>query len=208
MSLSSCLREVGGLRLLRAETLAGDGSVVWQASPGRLRARVSGQSIYAVQLDIALLPVNALAEQLRDRPLWVGQLLSGQLPEALVEQVSPRRLSSIQASCSCPDASEWCKHAMAVLLSVEQGGLPALLAWRGVSPSALLAALYPSTALSEDDFWSGRPLQRPVQEAVPTMQRMPALDIHGAPIQTVLEGSIARIQRAAAGMMDSDESKP
>lgn len=208
MMLSACLREVGGLRLLRAETLAHEGGVSWAASPGRVRARVSGQSVYAVQLDIALVAVGPLADQLRERPIWVGQLLSGELPEALVGHVAPRRLSAIQASCSCPDGSEWCKHAMATLLAVEQGGLSALLAWRGVTQAALLAALHPSAGAADEGFWSGPPLHRPVRGTAPLVQQMPALDIHGAPIQTVLEGSIARIQRAAAGIMGNNRQEP
>lgn len=204
--LAGLLDEIGGMRLLRARAAldadADAGATRWSAEPGRVRARVTGsQGVYAVQLDLEVLPLAPLAAKLRGRPVWAGRLLSGRLPEALVAEVVPQRLRAITPQCSCPDGVSWCKHAMATLLAVDAGGVGALLAWRGVSRAALVAALYPAAEANPDTFWTGGPLPRPRVGGRPVIQEMPALDIHGTPIQTVLDGSVARVQRAAHRLM-------
>ncbi|MFT4977032.1 MAG: hypothetical protein ACI8S6_002937 [Myxococcota bacterium] len=200
--LAERLNELGGMRLLRAQSV----EVAWRASAGRIRGRASGRAVYAVQLDIALLAVDVLVALLRQRPVWAGQLLSGRLPEALTAAVVPSRLSEVTAWCGCPDEVSWCKHAMATLLSVDAAGIGALLAWRGVQRSALVQALAPAAAARRDveGFWRGGSLPRPVPGVRPMMQEMPPLDIHGEPIQAVLEGSVAKIRRAARVWMGDE----
>ena len=64
-----------------------------------------------------------LAEFLRERPVFIAQLLAGRMPEEIEDtfrdvglSLFPDRRSDLETDCSCPDWSNPCKHIAAVYL--------------------------------------------------------------------------------------------
>jgi uncharacterized Zn finger protein len=115
-------------RLPRGRTYARNGSVVdLRIEPGRLRALVSGSSLYTAEVGIRTLEEDRwrrLAGECAGKIDSVVELLSGRLSEGVMEILcgqerglfpSTRELS---LSCSCPDGARLCKHLAAVLYGV------------------------------------------------------------------------------------------
>jgi uncharacterized Zn finger protein len=89
-------------------------------------AEVQGSRDEPYAVRIRLKPIaeaawQRVSEELSDRPLYVGQLLAGELPQQIEgifaeadAPVFPARSSDLEMSCSCPDWAVPCKHLAAV----------------------------------------------------------------------------------------------
>lgn len=146
-------------RLPRGRTYVRNGSVIdLKIEGGRVRAKVSGSSLYSV--DIAIEAVDA-ARWDRIKSACGGgipsllELLQGQLSDEIMQVVTNKgeglfpSPSEIQLSCSCPDWASMCKHVAATLygVGVRLDEAPELLfTLRGVDPEALVTAAVDATA--------------------------------------------------------------
>lgn len=204
--MSALLHQLGGVRLLRAQTVLAEGRIEdLSVAPGRAQARVMGRSRYAVGLTIDALPATAL-EPLRKRPIALGRLLLGET--ALLDETTwsifwPQQRSSIEARCSCPDGVAWCKHTMATLLLLES--LPrSVMIWRGWSPERLLEAVWPPRTPDARRFWEGHGLERPLRTAAPTLSTMPELMIQRRDARGMLGDAVERMATVAQRWMEPD----
>ncbi len=115
-------------RLPRGRTYARNGSVIdLQLEPGKVRALVSGSSLYTVKVDIEPLAKpqwKALIDACAGKIESVVELLTGELSDGVMTRLcdpakgmfpSSKQLSM---SCSCPDYAALCKHLAAVLYGV------------------------------------------------------------------------------------------
>lgn len=115
-------------RLPRGRTYVRNGSVVdLQLAPGKATARVSGSSLYTVE--VAVVPVEPAQWQKICRDCAGGidslvELLQGRFSKAVMERVcepgaglfpSP---DEIKFECSCPDWAAMCKHVAAVFYGI------------------------------------------------------------------------------------------
>jgi len=118
--------QVGG-RLSRGRSYARRGQVIEIAiDEGLVGARVQGSrpEPYEVTMRVTALSRESwqrLARVLADEAVFLAKLLAGEMPadiEAAFAKAGlslfPSRLSELQASCSCPDWSNPCKHIAAV----------------------------------------------------------------------------------------------
>jgi uncharacterized Zn finger protein len=115
-------------RIPRGRTYVRNGSVVdLQLAPGEADARVSGSSLYKVNVKIA--PVKPAQWQQICRDCAGGidslvELLQGRFSKAVMERVcEPGKglfpaSSEIKFECSCPDWASMCKHVAAVLYGI------------------------------------------------------------------------------------------
>ncbi len=115
-------------RIPRGRTYVRNGSVVdLQHSPGKVTARVSGSSLYTVNVRIA--PVDAAKWKKICNDCAGGidslvELLQGRFSEAVMERVcAPGKglfptPEEIEFDCSCPDWASMCKHVAAVLYGI------------------------------------------------------------------------------------------
>lgn len=147
--LSVC--ETGGLCLAPGRTLLRHGCVLdVRVAPGRAEALVSADKLYEVELRLSP-PEEEQVEHLAT--LCAGKidtllsLLEGRVDEALLQQLCDPENGLLpdardwHISCSCPDWSEPCPHAAAVMyaLGVLLDSQPELLfTLRSIDPSALL----------------------------------------------------------------------
>src|SRR5205814_972861 len=107
-------------RLPRGRTYARNGSVVdLQIEQGRLRALVSGSSLYTAKVEIRPLQSDRwkrLARECAGKIDSVVELLSGRLSGGVMEILCGRERglfpssTEISLSCSCPDGAWLCKH--------------------------------------------------------------------------------------------------
>ena len=182
--------DLGG-RLARGRSYARHGQVLSIAvEKGAVAARVQGsrEEPYTVSIEVDVLPsddwrrlVAALAREAR----FAAALLAGRMPEDVEDafraaglSLFPRRAQDLRTSCSCPDASNPCKHIAAVyyLLGEEFDRDPFLVfRLRGLDREELVAMLDASPAarahaaaeerpapeplpLDTGAFWEGTPL--------------------------------------------------
>ena len=145
------VRETGGMCLAPGRTLLRHGCVLdVQVMPGKVRALVSAQELYEVEL---VLPppeedaVERLAELCRGRIDSLLSLLEGRMEPALLEQLCDPETGLLpdaadwRMSCSCPDWAEPCSHAAAVMyaLGVMLDEQPELLfVLRSMEPEQLI----------------------------------------------------------------------
>lgn len=188
-------------RLQRGRSYARRGQVVdLQLTPKGVTAGVQGSQPEPYRVRIRLLPLtdqqweHAVAE-LEERPLFLGQLLSGEMPAQIGEvfedagaALFPQRSNDLEMSCSCPDWAVPCKHLAAVyyLLAEWIERDPFLLfELRGRDRDALLAALRarrgadaadeaeteePEPPLTAAGFWGAGPVELdPENEARPAV---------------------------------------
>jgi uncharacterized Zn finger protein len=139
-------------RLPRGRTYVRNGSVVdLQIERGRVRATVSGSELYAIDIEIGVLPKKRWDAICRDCTGSIGslvELLQGKLSKNVMERVcraedglfpSP---DEIELRCSCPDWADMCKHVAAALYGVgaRLDAKPDLLfELRGVDRSQLIS---------------------------------------------------------------------
>lgn len=139
-------------RLPRGRTYLRNGSVVdLQVARGNVEARVSGSSLYTVQVKVAAVARTrwkALCRSCAGGIDSLVELLQGRLSKAVMERICAERTglfpspAEIEFSCSCPDWASMCKHVAAVLYGVgaRLDARPELLfELRGVDGSELIA---------------------------------------------------------------------
>lgn len=126
---TSVLESYGlGTRMQRGRRYARTGQVMdIEVSPGMLAARVQGSrpTPYLVTAAFAVLDDerwSAVTDVMRTKVGFVARLLDGEVPAELEEvfadagvSLFPATWSDIQATCSCPDWQNPCKHIAAVL---------------------------------------------------------------------------------------------
>lgn len=118
--------ELGG-RLARGRSYARRGQVMDIAvEKGRVRARVQGsrEQPYEVEIQVATLSKAAwrkVARVLSQEAMFLAKLLAGEMPRDIERAFTqagvslfPTRIDELRTSCSCPDASNPCKHIAAV----------------------------------------------------------------------------------------------
>jgi uncharacterized Zn finger protein len=115
-------------RLPRGRTYVRNGSVIdLQISPLKVRAMVSGSSIYKVSVGIAVVPKAQWQAVCRDCAGGIDslvELLQGRFSQGVMERLCRQdkglfpRPSEIDFSCSCPDHASMCKHVAAVLYGI------------------------------------------------------------------------------------------
>ncbi len=115
-------------RLPRGRTYVRNGSVLdLQVLPGKVVARVSGTSLYQVEVAIALVPParwRALCRECGGAVDSLVELLQGRFSRAVMERICRQGTglfpapSEIRMSCSCPDWATMCKHVAAVLYGI------------------------------------------------------------------------------------------
>ena len=139
-------------RLPRGRTYVRNGSVVdLQISKGLVTAKVSGSSLYKIDIKIKpLAPAlwKAIQTECAGKIDSLIELLQGKLSSAVMQIVTrPERglfptPKEIDMDCSCPDWADLCKHLAASLYGVgarldQNPGLLFLL--RGVDPADLIS---------------------------------------------------------------------
>lgn len=115
-------------RLPRGRTYVRNGSVVdLNIAPGKIKALVSGSSLYTVEIEIKPVDKARWQEVIKHCAGQIDslvELLQGKLSRAVMETVtSPDRglfpaRKQISLKCSCPDWATMCKHVAATLYGV------------------------------------------------------------------------------------------
>jgi uncharacterized Zn finger protein len=115
-------------RLPRGRTYVRNGSVVdLKIEKGRIKALVSGSSLYEIKIEIAPQPKRnwrTLKQQSAGKISTLVELLQGKLSKAVMELVTDRdqglfpKPAEITMRCSCPDYAGMCKHVAAVMYGV------------------------------------------------------------------------------------------
>ncbi|NTU52233.1 MAG: hypothetical protein HGA97_00735 [Chlorobiaceae bacterium] len=144
-------------RLARGRSYARKGQVTGlNVTSKGVAAKVQGSRVRPYNVSISLIPyskeeLERLVGVLGDYPLLVTQMLAGEMPEEIDNLCSkaglslfPKSFSDMDASCSCPDYANPCKHLAAVfyLLAEAFDRDPFLLfTLRGIEKDALFKAL-------------------------------------------------------------------
>ena len=115
-------------RLPRGRTYVRNGSVIdLQISPGEVRAKVMGSSLYTVTASVTPVPQmqwRTICADCSGSIASLVELLQGKLSNAVMERIckpgtglfpSPNEISF---ECSCPDWAGMCKHVAAVLYGI------------------------------------------------------------------------------------------
>ena len=140
-------------RLPRGRTYVRNGSVIdLQIEHGRVRALVSGSSLYEVEIEIKTLARKrwaAIMSLCAGKIDSMVELLQGAISRGVMEVVTRKgeglfpAPQDISLRCSCPDWATMCKHVAAVLYGVgaRLDHEPEMLfTLRGVEPAELIAA--------------------------------------------------------------------
>lgn len=203
-------------RLSRGRTYARKGQVLSLVEkPGEVEAEVQGSRRRPYSVTIEIEPLtdrqwSRVIETLLARPIFIAQLLAGEMPQEIENvfeeagvSLFPPSVGELTQSCSCPDWAEVCKHLAAThyILAERFDEDPFLLfRLRGRSQGDLMEALRlhqgerkveESTAPQYDasplpslpaEFWStdDEPLRFPVQIEPPVVPH-PVLVRMGAP---------------------------
>ena len=142
-------------RLAKARTFARNGSVTQlRVTSGSITAQVYGSwgDRYTVRIVLPAYSRDAwerITDALAREASYIARLLAQELPRELDEvcaragvSLYPSRLGEISASCTCPDATNPCKHTLAVLyaFAIRLDADPSLLLQlRGRSAAELTA---------------------------------------------------------------------
>jgi uncharacterized Zn finger protein len=115
-------------RLPRGRTYLRNGSVLdLQITPGRIKARVMGSTLYEQTIQIAPLPATrwtSLKTACAGHIDSLVELLQGRLSAGVMALITDPDTGlfpisrEIKKTCSCPDAAGLCKHLAAVLYGV------------------------------------------------------------------------------------------
>ncbi len=159
-------------RLPRGRSYVRNGSVVdLRIERGEVVARVSGSSLYTVEIAIAAVPAarwQALRTACAGEIDSLVELLQGRLSGKVMERLCARgeglfpAPAEIELACTCPDWASMCKHVAAALYGVgaRLDEAPELLfTLRGVDSAELLAGAAAPAALAGGPVASGRVLQ-------------------------------------------------
>ena len=204
-------------RLQRGRRYARKGQVLsLKEGTGEVTAKVQGSRRRPYTITIQIRPLSdaqweQVLEALAARPIFMAQLLAGEMPQEIEEVFSSARLSLFPATardlmqdCNCPDWAEVCKHLAAVhyILAERFDEDPFLLfRLRGKTQDAILDALSqqqgagdlegiaapeydPPPPLSESlaDFWTvGKEAARFQTQISPPSSPYPLLTRLGTP---------------------------
>ena len=165
-------------RLQRGRRYARKGQVIGlEESAGGIKARVQGSSRrpYKISLEITLLSEEAwqqVVEALIERPLFIAQLLAGEMPATIEDAFAAAKVRLYPAGyelvqkCSCPDYATVCKHVAAVhyILAERFDEDPFLLfKLRGKTKDEIMQVLTPyhqaATDETETISWDNPPLE-------------------------------------------------
>ena len=140
-------------RLPRGRAYVRNGSVIdLKIEHGRVRALVSGSSMYEVEIEIKPLAHKkwtAIMSQCAGKIDSMVELLQGTISRGVMEVVTRKgegifpAPQGISLRCSCPDWATMCKHVAAVLYGVGarfDHEPQMLFTLRGVEPAELIAA--------------------------------------------------------------------
>jgi uncharacterized Zn finger protein len=168
-------------RLTRGRSYARKGQVLsLQEAKGKIIGRVQGSSRTPYKYSIELRPFTESQWQkalqaLNERPVFVAQLLAGEMPQEIEEAFSAAGLSLFPArqdlfqECNCPDWAPVCKHLAAVhyILAERFDEDPFLLfRLRGKSEEEILSALGTGVLNGEADIPQYTPAP-PLSESLP-----------------------------------------
>jgi len=144
-------------RLSRGRRYARKGQVLsLKEDPGKVSAKVQGSRSRPYSVSIEVKPLTRsqwrkVIDVLADRPIFLAQLLAGEMPQEIEEAFADANLSLFPSSadeiaqdCNCPDWASVCKHLAAThyILAERFDEDPFLLfRLRGQSQDDLLAAL-------------------------------------------------------------------
>jgi len=144
-------------RLQRGRGYARKGQVIdFELTQGKVTARVQGSRPRPYTVSIGVLPLTtaqwrAVERRLAGQALFRAKLLAGEMPAEIEEVFAgcgtplfPRSAADLEMRCSCPDWEVPCKHLAAVcyvLAEAFDADPFGMLAWRGRTREALLAAL-------------------------------------------------------------------
>ncbi|WP_442507842.1 SWIM zinc finger family protein [Novipirellula sp. SH528] len=124
------LEKYGNLanRLPRGRTYVRNGSVVdLQINEGHISAVVAGSEPYCISINIKKLKPkvwNQICDKCASSIHSLIDLMRGQLPDAVLQQLTDRRTgifptsNEISLDCDCPDRAKLCKHLAAVLYGI------------------------------------------------------------------------------------------
>ncbi len=167
-----------GGRLNRGRSYARRGQVLSiDVEEGRVLATVQGSRPQPYQVTLQVKAVAAsdwgkVAKAVSSQALFAAKLLGGELP-AEIEQVFqhegvslfPSRISDLRTTCSCPDASNPCKHVAAVycLLGEEFDRDPFLVfQMRGMSREEFVRMITDAGVTSEEPLPGQSAAQEPL----------------------------------------------
>lgn len=154
-------------RLRRGRTYARKGQVLsLTEGHGEVSAKVQGSRSRPYKITIRIKPLSEknwdrVLEALLARPIFMAQLLAGEMPQDIEEAFAAVDLSlfpstddDLTQECNCPDYAEVCKHLAAVhyILAESFDEDPFLLfRLRGKSQDEILAVLHKHHSADPDD---------------------------------------------------------
>jgi uncharacterized Zn finger protein len=157
-------------RLPRGRSYVRNGSVVdLQISQGKVKARVSGSSLYTIEIKIKPLAAGlwkSIQTECAGKIDSLMELLQGKLSSSVMQIVTRRERGlfptpkEIDLDCSCPDWADLCKHVAASLYGVGSrlDHSPELLfLLRGVDPADLISKVSAAEAVRQTAATDGAP---------------------------------------------------
>ena len=168
-------------RLQRGRTYARQGQVLsLEEKQGKINAQVQGSRRTPYKITIELQPLSELAwektlQALAERPIFVAQLLAGEMPQEIEQAFQAAKVElfpakrELKQSCSCPDAAAVCKHLAAVhyILAERFDADPFMLfRLRGKTQEEIVASLGTGPADDETDVTPEYAPAPPLSEAL------------------------------------------
>jgi uncharacterized Zn finger protein len=163
--LASMERVMDRGRLQRGRSYARAGQVLsLEEQKGSIVARVQGSRSKPYKITIQVEPLSEAGWErvlaaLAERPIFVAQLLAGEMPKEIEEAFTaaklslfPEKIRDLKQECSCPDYASVCKHLAAVhyILAERFDDDPFLLfRLRGKSQDEILTALSRPSGVGE-----------------------------------------------------------
>jgi uncharacterized Zn finger protein len=176
-------------RLQRGRNYARKGQVLeFELTQGKVTARVQGSRPQPYKVSIGVLPLTTaqwrtVERRLAGQALFRAKLLAGEMPAEIEEVFAgcgtplfPRSAADLDMRCSCPDWEVPCKHLAAVcyvLAEAFDADPFGMLAWRGRTRAALLAALREAAPPAHAAAGGGRPSGGTGGALVPTAAAEP-----------------------------------
>jgi uncharacterized Zn finger protein len=157
-------------RLPRGRAYVRNGSVVnLQITQGKVTARVSGSSLYKIEIKIKPLAATlwkSIQAECAGKIDSLIELLQGKLSSSVMQIVTrPERglfptPKEIELDCSCPDWADLCKHVAASLYGVGarlDQSPDTLFLLRGVDPADLISRVSAAEAVRQGAATDGAP---------------------------------------------------
>src|SRR5580658_6797124 len=189
-------------RLPRGRTYVRNGSVVHlEVSQGKVTARVSGSSLYKIEIKIKPLAPGlwkSIQTECAGKIDSLIELLQGKLSSSVMQIVTrPERglfptPKEIELDCSCPDWADLCKHVAASLYGVgaKLDQNPALLfLLRGVDPADLISKVSAAEAVRQTTDKAG---------VAPAMSDSEVSDVFGIELAPASASSVPTVESPAS----------